>query len=170
MARLTRRRFVLAGIGTAGALGIGWLATPPRQRLTADRSPDPSPGSHRLNGWVAIGTAAAIPGIPAALDWLAERYASLPIEHLLAPAIRLAREGFATDGRYAWAAGNREALLRADPSAAVFLDNGKVPAPGFILRQPHLAVTLESIAASGRDGFYRGAVAQRMVAAVRAAG
>lgn len=56
MTRLSRRQFVLAGIGTAGVLGIGWLAAPPRQRLTADNPPDASPGSHRLNGWVAIGS------------------------------------------------------------------------------------------------------------------
>jgi gamma-glutamyltranspeptidase/glutathione hydrolase len=125
----------------------------PRQRLSLDGA-----------------TAAAIPGIPAALDWLAERYASLPMDRLLAPAIRLARDGFATDARYAWAAGIREARLRADPNAAAFLDNGKVPAPGFVVSQPRLADTLESIAASGREGFYRGQIAQRMVAAVKAAG
>ncbi len=56
MTRLTRRRFVLAGIGTAGVLGIGWLAAPPRQRITAEAPPGIELGNHRLNGWVAIGT------------------------------------------------------------------------------------------------------------------
>lgn len=115
-------------------------------------------------------TAAAIPGAPAALDWLAQRYASLPLDTLLAPAITLAREGFAVDSRYAWAAGYRQRLLAADPNAAAFLDQGKAPSAGFVVRQPQLAITLERIARHGRDGFYRGELAQRMVAAVRAAG
>ncbi|QIM50663.1 xanthine dehydrogenase family protein molybdopterin-binding subunit [Hydrogenophaga crocea] len=55
MSKLTRRRFVLAGVGTAGVLGIGWLAAPPRQRLVAGTPPDGPAGSHRLNGWVTIG-------------------------------------------------------------------------------------------------------------------
>jgi gamma-glutamyltranspeptidase/glutathione hydrolase len=125
----------------------------PKQRLSVDGA-----------------TAAAIPGIPAALDRLAERYASLPLERLLAPAIRLAREGFVVDARYAWAAGYRQALLAADPNAGAFLDNGKAPAPGYVVRQLRLAATLESIAARGRDGFYRGEIAERMVASVKAAG
>lgn len=115
-------------------------------------------------------TAAAIPGAPAALDWLAQRYASLPLDTLLAPAITLAREGFAVDSRYAWAAGYRLRLLAADPNAAAFLDQGKAPSAGFVVRQPQLAITLERIARHGRDGFYRGELAQRMVGAVRAAG
>lgn len=115
-------------------------------------------------------TAAAIPGAPAALDWLAQRYASLPLDTLLAPAITLAREGFAVDSRYAWAAGYRQRLLAADPNAAAFLDQGKAPSAGFVVRQPQLAITLERIARHGRDGFYRGELAQRMVGAVRAAG
>jgi gamma-glutamyltranspeptidase / glutathione hydrolase len=115
-------------------------------------------------------TAAGIPGSVAALDWLSRRYARLPLERALAPAIRLARDGFATDARYAGAARYREALLAADPNARHFLDQGKAPQPGFLLRQPQLAVTLEAIAQRGRDAFYGGERASAMVAAVQAAG
>jgi gamma-glutamyltranspeptidase/glutathione hydrolase len=115
--------------------------------------------------------AAGIPGTPAGLAWLAEKYGRLPLSESLAPAIRLAREGFPADGRFVAAAGYRQALLRADPGAAgVFLDEGQVPKPGFVVRQPALAATLEALAKSGRDGFYRGEVARRMVAGVRAGG
>jgi len=115
--------------------------------------------------------AAGIPGTPAGLAWLAEKYGRLPLSESLAPATRLAREGFPADARFVAAAGFRHALLRADAGAArAFLDNGQVPRPGFIVRQPALAATLESLARSGRDGFYRGEVAQRMVAGVRAGG
>jgi gamma-glutamyltranspeptidase/glutathione hydrolase len=115
--------------------------------------------------------AAGIPGTPAGLAWLAEKYGRLPLSESLAPAMRLAREGFPADARFVAAAGFRHALLRADAGAArAFLDDGQVPKPGFIVRQPALAATLESLARSGRDGFYRGEVAQRMVAGVRAGG
>lgn len=53
--RWTRRRFLLTGLGAGAALGIGWLATPPRQRMVAGTPPDGPSGSHRLNGWVTIG-------------------------------------------------------------------------------------------------------------------
>jgi len=115
--------------------------------------------------------AAAIPGTPAGLVWLAQRYGRVPLAKSLAPATHLAQEGFATDARYAIVAGFVQAKLKADPrTAAVFLDHGAVPQPGFILRQPELAATLQAIAARGRDAFYQGELAQRMAAAVQAGG
>jgi gamma-glutamyltranspeptidase/glutathione hydrolase len=116
------------------------------------------------------GTAAAIPGLPAGLEHLAQRYGSLPLTTTLAPAIRLAREGFKTDRRYARIAQLREAMLHATKETALFLDNGHAPAPGYLLRQPDLATTLQGIASAGAAGFYRGPVAEGMVAAVNAAG
>ena len=116
------------------------------------------------------GTAAAIPGLPAGIAHLAQRYGTLPLKETLAPAIRLARDGFKTDQRYGRIAKLREAMLRATPGTAVFLDDGRAPAPGFVLRQPDLADTLERIARDGAGGFYQGAVAQDLVAAVNAAG
>ena len=115
--------------------------------------------------------AAGVPGAPAGLAWLAQRYGRLLLSATLAPAIHLAREGFPTDARYAFVVGLREGMLKRNPETArVFLDNGRAPAPGFVLRQPELARTLEAIAVHGRDGFYRGDVAARMVAAVQAGG
>ncbi len=116
------------------------------------------------------GTAAAIPGMPAGLVHLAQYYGTLPLADTLAPAIRLAREGFKTDQRYARVAQLRTAMLRATPDTALFLDNNRVPAPGFVLRQPDLAATLERIALTGAAGFYQGPVAQGLVATVNAAG
>ena len=51
-----------------------------------------------------------------------------------------------------------------------FLDTGEAPAPGWRLRQPELAATLETLAREGHDGFYRGALAETLVAGVRAGG
>jgi gamma-glutamyltranspeptidase/glutathione hydrolase len=113
--------------------------------------------------------AAAIPGVPAGIVWLGQHYGRVPLTSSLAPAIRLAQDGFPTDARYAFVARLREAKLRAEPLAAnIFLDHGAVPAPGFILRQPELAKTLQAISRHGRDGFYQGEIARRMVAAVQA--
>lgn len=115
--------------------------------------------------------AAGIPGMPAALVHIAAAYGDLPLRRTLAPAIRLAREGFAVDEAYQRRARFRQAVLLQSPAAAaVFLDDGAVPAQGSSIRQPELAATLERLAAKGRDGFYEGPVAERLVTGVRAAG
>ncbi len=115
--------------------------------------------------------AAAIPGLAAGLVHLQSRYGSRPLPDLLASAQRHAEEGYAADARFVAAAGWRESALEADALAGgAFLDGGKVPAVGFLVRQPALGSTIRAIAASGRDGFYRGPVAEAMVAAVAAAG
>lgn len=128
-----------------------------------DASGKPVPGAS-LRGPLA----AAIPGAPAALAQLA-RHGRLPLAVTLAPAIRHAREGFAVDPRYARMA--QDFGDRLDPrAAAVFLDAGRPPQPGFVLKQPQLAITLERLARQGAAGFYRGPVAAEMVRAVRAGG
>jgi len=120
-----------------------------------------------LNGPLAAG----IPGQPAALAHLAVHYGRLPLAKSLAPAIRLARDGFAADPIYVRMATWRADVLRASPAAAAqFLEAGEVPAPGTLIRQPDLAATLERLAERGRDGFYASPVAERLVAGVRDAG
>jgi gamma-glutamyltranspeptidase/glutathione hydrolase len=115
--------------------------------------------------------AAAVPGTPAAVVHLAAKYGRLPLARSLAPAIRYAAEGFRVDDRYLRLARFRQDALLASPAAArIFLDDGFVPEEGFLLRQPELAATLERIAKEGREGFYGGDVARRMVQGVRAAG
>ena len=115
--------------------------------------------------------AAAIPGAPAALAHLAERYGRLPLKKSLAPAIRLAREGFPVDAHYRRLAEFRLAVLRASPAAAAtFLHNDAAPQIGHLVKQPALAETLAALAEHGAAGFYKGRVAERLVAGVRAAG
>jgi len=117
------------------------------------------------------GKSAAVPGVPAALVHIAQHYGNLPLAVSLSPAIRYAREGFEVGSRYARIAKLRERFLQNLPAAArTFLDNGRAPRRGFVLRQPALAETIERVADSGRDGFYRGTVAQALVAAVNRAG
>jgi gamma-glutamyltranspeptidase / glutathione hydrolase len=117
------------------------------------------------------GTAAAIPGAPAALAHVAARYGALPLAESLAPAVRLARDGFEVDARYARAAVRRERLLQARPEAArLFLDDNRAPRAGWRLRQPALAQTLERLGKVGARGFYAGPVATALVEAVNRAG
>ncbi|MDB5808694.1 MAG: gamma-glutamyltransferase [Betaproteobacteria bacterium] len=123
------------------------------------------------NATLRGGKAAGIPGVPAGMVHLAQRYGKLKLRVLLAPAIALARDGFNIDSRFANVARVRQALLRDGINTArIFLDNGNPPAQGYLLRQPELAATLEALAEHGRDGFYRGAVGQSLVSAVNAAG
>ncbi len=115
--------------------------------------------------------AAGIPGEPAALAHIAEKYGTLPLSNTLAPAIRLANEGFAVTPHYQKMADWRKGALKASPeAAAIFLNNGEVPELGRLINQPQLAATLEAMATQGHDGFYRGQVAEAMVKAVQANG
>lgn len=115
--------------------------------------------------------AAAIPGLPAALVELAEDYGRLPLSSSLAPAIHLAEAGFAVDPVYRERAGWRLAALRDDAeSARLFLDDGDLPSEGYLLRQPELAATLQTLAEHGRAGFYAGPLAERLINGVRQAG
>lgn len=111
---------------------------------------------------------AGIPGLPAALVHLAERYGKLPLKTSLAPAIRIAREGFPIYPRLEKGyASRREVMERYAGTRAVFLADGNPPKAGEILKQPELAHTLELLAAKGYDGFYRGEVAKKLLAAVK---
>lgn len=115
--------------------------------------------------------AAGVPGVPAALVHLSENYGRLPLQESLEAAIRLAQDGFPVDRAYRRMVGLRIDALRHSPAAAAqFLASGEIPEEGYILRQPDLATTLRYLAVAGRDGFYRGVVADRLVREVRAAG
>jgi gamma-glutamyltranspeptidase/glutathione hydrolase len=115
--------------------------------------------------------AAGIPGLPAALVHVAGKYGRLPLSQTLAPAIRIAREGFPVYGRFARGYAQRRAVMERYPGTReVFLRNGRAPVEGDLFRQPELAATLERLAANGHDGFYRGVTAKRLVAGVNAQG
>jgi gamma-glutamyltranspeptidase/glutathione hydrolase len=115
---------------------------------------------------------AAIPGEPAAFEYLARKYGKLPLKQSLQPAIRLAREGFPLYARLQFGIkAKRDILARSPDAAKAFLTaGGNVPEIGAIIKQPELANTLEAIAAQGARGFYEGRVAQNLVAGVRAGG
>ena len=116
-------------------------------------------------------TAAAIPGIPAALERITATYGTLPLNQTLAPAIQLAEQGFAADSRYARVSGWMAKTLNQYPrAAAIFLDGGKPVKPGFIVRQAQLGKTLRRIVSDGIRTFYHDQMAQEMVRSVRSNG
>jgi gamma-glutamyltranspeptidase/glutathione hydrolase len=115
--------------------------------------------------------AAAIPGMPAGLAHVSARYGRLPLAKSLAPAIRLAREGWRFGPKNAVMLGYRREAIAGNPAAvALFLREGQVPAQGTLMRNEDYARTLELLASEGADGFYRGEFARKLVAGVREAG
>ncbi|GMU44862.1 MAG: gamma-glutamyltransferase [Xanthomonadales bacterium] len=115
--------------------------------------------------------AAAVPGLPAGLALLAERYGRLPLKDSLAPAIRLARKGWTWSDKNAAMIAFRAPQLQHSPAArALFLRAGKPPKPGQRMRNRDIAAVLERLAEEGHAGFYQGRTAELLVDGVRAAG
>lgn len=128
----------------------------------------PVPGLS-LNG----GLASAIPGEPAALAYLASNFGRLPLSKSLAPAIRLAEEGFNVDPQLVYFLNmddRAEQLQKFPASKAIFFHDGHPLETGERFQQPDLARTLRLLASKGHDGFYRGETAEKLVKGVRAAG
>jgi gamma-glutamyltranspeptidase/glutathione hydrolase len=108
---------------------------------------------------------AGVPGSVAGLTAAHQQLGRLPFDSVIAPAIRLAREGFVVDEYRSESIGSDSARLAMFPaSAASFLPGGRPPAPGSKLVQPDLAATLEAIRREGASGFYQGRVADLIVA------
>jgi gamma-glutamyltranspeptidase/glutathione hydrolase len=113
------------------------------------------------------------PGVPGSVAGMYEawkKYGSLPWAQLIAPAIKLA-EGHVIDSARSQSIGwARETFLQFPASRAQFLVNDSAPPPGTMWRQPDLARTLRLIADSGPDVFYRGQIADLIVAEMQRGG
>jgi gamma-glutamyltranspeptidase/glutathione hydrolase len=113
----------------------------------------------------------AIPGEVAGLVTLHGKYGKLPLATVMAPAIRLADEGFPIGQILAGFIVEGEAKMKPFPEAhALMFPDGKPLQPGQILRNPALAESLRRIAADGRKGFDEGPAAAAIVAALNAGG
>jgi len=140
-----RRPFVLAGPCRAPL-----SATPTAVALSA-----------RYAGYRAVATPTYIAVLEAAL----ERYGTASLERVLAPAIRLAHEGFRRTSLYTRLLTDYRRFLAKRSAAPIFLDpKGVVPKPGEIFRQPILARTLERLARNGLRDFYEGEIAAEIAA------
>lgn len=111
-----------------------------------------------------------VPGTVAGWEALHTRYGRLERTRVLRPAIAYARDGVPMPANFVGAVKRLAHVLEPDEAAsAVFLSPG-ISRPGDVMRQPLLASTLERVARSGRDGFYRGDVADDIVATLQSGG
>ena len=167
------------GCGLGGDLFVlAWSAD--EERLVGLNGSGRSPRSLTLEalrerGLERIPSRGVLPvSVPGCVDgWftLHERFGSLPMEQVLAPAIRYAREGFPVSELIAhyWAIGAR--VLGDQPGFREQMTiDGRAPGKGEVFRNTNLARTLERLAAEGRDVFYEGEIARSIADFVQAHG
>jgi gamma-glutamyltranspeptidase/glutathione hydrolase len=122
-----------------------------------------------MHGWTPV----TVPGCPASWATLSRRFGKLPFKDLLAPAIALARDGFAVTpvisqlwqkSEQAFRTGDTLRRIAGDDVAQrwfdVFAPNGRAPLPGEVQRWEDQARTLEELAATECESFYRGELAR----------
>ena len=119
-------------------------------------------------GFLNVSTPGTVAGLWAAHS----RFGSLPWADVMAPAVALAEDGVVLSDGEADATAGRAAVLARDPGAreAYLKPDGTPYRAGERFRQPQLAWSLRQVQAGGADAFYRGELARRIVAGVRAGG
>lgn len=114
------------------------------------------------------GTSVCVPGAPAGWAEMFDRWGTLPLDRLARDGIRLAEEGFPINPGLSRQIADNIGMISADPHiAAVFLKDSLPPAPGDTLRQVDLAQTFRFLTGHGLRSFYRGPIAEAIVAAVQ---
>lgn len=122
-----------------------------------------------VNGWLPT----MVPGAPAAWAELRRRFGSMSMADLMAPAIQYAREGYpvALNVHKLWVseADRFRAAAEKEPEVFTpwleyFTKNGKAYGPGELFRMPDYADTLESLAATDCESYYRGEIMEKIVA------
>ena len=120
-----------------------------------------------LKGYLAVG----VPGTVLGLDTMLQKYGTLPRDVVMAPAIKLAEGGFILDQGDIDILATSTKNFAAQPNvAATFLDAGQAWKMGDVFVQKDLAATLKLIASEGPNAFYRGSIADAVVAASAANG
>ena len=115
--------------------------------------------------------AAGIPGAAAAWVHISRTYGELELAEVLAPAIRLAEQGFPVDVKYQQLLNWRAQVMMQWPyTAEIFMPGDELPDIGDTIVQKDLAVTLKRLAGDGHDGFYAGETAELLVEGSREAG
>jgi gamma-glutamyltranspeptidase / glutathione hydrolase len=112
--------------------------------------------------------AVAVPGEVAGLVQASKRFGTLPLQVLLAPAIRYATEGFPLDAALRYAIERQKGAMKKFPELGrVYMPKGDVPAEGEIISQPELGNTLKVIASQGADSFYQGWVGETIADTIK---
>jgi gamma-glutamyltranspeptidase / glutathione hydrolase len=140
------------------------------------RSPyELTPDYFRENGYEKIPShgplSVSVPGCVDGWFELHKKFGKLSMNEILTPAIDYARNGFPVSELIAhyWRSNSR--ILQKYPGfEEIFMPGGKAPGKGEIFKNPYLANTLESIAKQGRDVFYKGEMAQKIVDYLRKQG
>ncbi|KAG5647960.1 hypothetical protein DXG03_006994 [Asterophora parasitica] len=114
-----------------------------------------------------------VPGAAAAwIDTIKELGSgNLSAAEILEPAIRLAEEGVPVSEIHSHAWQSSEELIKnASPNGEEMLLDGKAPLPGQVVKFPELARTFRELATHGKDGFYKGRIAQEIVNVIKSKG
>jgi len=112
-----------------------------------------------------------VPGTVMGFDEALKQYGTMKLQQVIAPAIRLAKDGFVLQPGDVRILGTSTDFFKQHPNvAATFLDNGQPWKTGRVLKQPQLAATLELIAKDGTRAFYDGPIAAAVVKASEANG
>ncbi len=116
---------------------------------------------------VVGGRSVGVPGTPKLLEEAHRRWGKLPWAQVLAPAIKLAEDGFAISPRLNGLLSGEKNLAKDARAAAYFYEaDGQAKAVGTILRNPAFAATLRALAERGASAFYEGEIARDIVATV----
>lgn len=114
---------------------------------------------------------AAVPSQVYGLLTALEKYGTMSREEVMAPAIKLAKEGFKMDKRLADAVSGSFDTFSVDPAiSSVYVNDGLPYAEGDLFKNPQLAAILEAVAKGGIDEFYKGETAKKIVDGLQAGG
>lgn len=116
---------------------------------------------------VVGGRSVGVPGTLKLLEEAHRRWGKLPWADVVSPALKLAEEGFAISPRLnGLLAGEKDLAKNALAAAYFYEPDGKAKAVGTVLKNPAFAATLRAVAAQGSEAFYKGAIAEDIVATV----
>src|SRR5438132_4075509 len=119
----------------------------------------------------AVGPAScAVPGVPAGLELLWQSHGRLPWARLVEPALRLARDGVDFPPAHAACLAMLAPVMTMDAGGRIYAPGGELLQAGGRLEQPGLADALETVAAEGATTFYRGILAEELLALMRERG
>ncbi len=112
-----------------------------------------------------------VPGACAGWCDLVQKHGTMGMADLLAPAIRLAEEGFPVSllTSYFWGRA-AERQLKTSPNGRELTLDGRAPRAGEIFKNPGLARTFKKVAEAGKQGFYQGEIAEAIANVIRQAG
>ena len=150
--------------GTTAALDFRERAPAAATRDMFSRAGAPRNASTHTH--LAAGVPGSVAGMLAALD----RFGTISRQQAIAPAIALARDGFIVDQTFRAGIAGQRSRIAPHAGASLFLPGGEPPALGANFRQADLARTLELIARDGAAAFYRGPIADLLVAEMRRGG